>query len=163
MALDSLPNAAKLAITIIISLAAGGIGAIFTSPAIGSWYAGLSKPVFTPPNWLFGPAWTILYILMGVAAFYVWRQGLSAPSVKLALLVFLIQLILNLLWSVVFFGFHQLPGGIVVIVLLWIAILITLLRFWDISLIAGGLLIPYLAWVTFASALNIAVWILNRT
>jgi benzodiazapine receptor len=162
MALDSLPAAAKLAISIIISLAAGGIGVIFTSPAIGTWYAALNKPGFTPPNWLFGPAWTTLYILMGIAAFFVLRQGLLAPGVKLALLVFLVQLILNILWSVIFFGYHQLLGGIVVIVLLWIAILITLLRFWNISTVAGALLIPYLAWVTFASALNIAVWILNR-
>jgi benzodiazapine receptor len=152
----------KLAICIFICLVAGGIGAAFTTSSNRTWYVGLVKPPFTPPNWLFGPAWTVLYILMGVAAYLIWKQGLSTTGVKLALLIFLIQLILNILWSVVFFGIHTPAGGIAVIATLWIAIFITLLRFWGVSTSAGALLIPYLAWVTFASALNIGVWKLNK-
>jgi benzodiazapine receptor len=152
----------KLIASVVVCLIAGGIGAIFTTPSIRNWYAELSKPPFTPPNWLFGPAWTTLYILMGIAAFFVFREGLAASGVKIALIIFLVQLILNILWSVVFFGLHSPAGAIVVIAGLWITILITLLRFWGISTIAGVLLIPYLAWVTFASALNAGILVLNR-
>ena len=151
----------KLVISLVVSLAAGGVGVIFTTPAIRTWYVDLNKPFFTPPNWLFGPAWTILYILMGIAAFMIWRIGLSTPGVQIALIAFLIQLILNLLWSIVFFGMHSIVGGVVVIVLLWIAILVTLIKFWSLYQTAGILMIPYLLWVTFASALNIAIWRLN--
>jgi len=151
----------KLIISLAASLAAGGIGVVFTAPAIRTWYVDLNKPFFTPPNWLFGPAWTILYILMGIAAFLIWRIGLSTPGVQIALIAFLIQLILNLLWSIVFFGMHSPSGGVIVIVLLWIAILVTLIKFWGLYQTAGILMIPYLLWVTFAAALNIAIWRLN--
>ena len=150
---------------LIVSLAscqlAGLIGSIFTTPAIPTWYASLEKPFFTPPNWLFAPAWLTLYVFMGVAAFMVWRKGLSKREVRQGLIVFLIQLVLNAFWSVVFFGFQSPLAGVVVIVLLWIAILITILRFFRLSITAGSLMIPYILWVSFAAALNVSIWMLN--
>jgi benzodiazapine receptor len=154
-------NILKLVISIVACQCAGLIGSIFTTPAIPTWYETLAKPSFTPPNWLFAPAWVTLYVLMGVAAFLVWRKGLGIENVKAALITFLVQLVLNVLWSAIFFGAKSLVGGAVVIVLLWIAILFTILRFFKISTVAGGLLIPYILWVTFASALNISIVALN--
>ena len=154
-------NILKLVISIVACQCAGLIGSIFTTPAIPTWYETLAKPSFTPPNWLFAPAWVTLYVLMGVAVFLVWRKGLGIKNVKAALITFLVQLVLNVLWSAVFFGAKSLVGGAVVIVLLWIAILFTILRFFKISTVAGGLLIPYILWVTFASALNISILALN--
>jgi len=154
-------NILKLVISIVACQCAGLIGSIFTMPAISTWYETLAKPSFTPPNWLFAPAWVTLYVLMGVAVFLVWRKGLGIKNVKAALITFLVQLVLNALWSALFFGAKSLVGGAVVIVLLWIAILFTILRFFKISTAAGGLLIPYILWVTFASALNISILALN--
>ena len=154
-------NILKLVISIVACQCAGLIGSIFTTPAIPTWYETLAKPSFTPPNWLFAPAWVTLYVLMGVAVFLVWRKGLGIKNVKAALITFLVQLVLNALWSALFFGAKSLVGGAVVIVLLWIAILFTILRFFKISTAAGGLLIPYILWVTFASALNISILALN--
>jgi tryptophan-rich sensory protein len=154
-------NILKLVISIVACQCAGLIGSIFTMPAIPTWYETLAKPSFTPPNWLFAPAWVTLYVLMGVAVFLVWRKGLGIKNVKAALIIFLVQLVLNVLWSAIFFGAKSLVGGAVVIVLLWIAILFTILRFFKISTVAGGLLIPYILWVTFASALNISILALS--
>ena len=154
-------NILKLVISIVACQCAGLIGSIFTTPAISTWYETLAKPSFTPPNWLFAPAWVTLYVLMGVAVFLVWRKGLGIKNVKAALITFLVQLVLNVLWSAIFFGAKSLVGGAVVIVLLWIAILFTILRFFKISTVAGGLLIPYILWVTFASALNISILALS--
>jgi len=154
-------NILKLVISIVACQCAGLIGSIFTTPAIPTWYETLAKPSFTPPNWLFAPAWVTLYVLMGVAVFLVWRKGLGIKNVKAALITFLVQLVLNVLWSAIFFGAKSLVGGAVVIVLLWIAILFTTLRFFKISTAAGGLLIPYILWVTFASVLNISILALN--
>ena len=154
-------NILKLVISIVACQCAGLIGSIFTMPAISTWYETLAKPSFTPPNWLFAPAWVTLYVLMGVAVFLVWRKGLGIKNVKAALITFLVQLVLNALWSALFFGAKSLVGGAVVIVLLWIAILFTILRFFKISTAAGGLLIPYILWVTFASALNISILALS--
>lgn len=151
----------KLALSIVVCEGAGLIGSLFTTPAIPTWYAALEKPSFTPPNWLFAPAWVTLYILMGIAVFLVWRKGLNQTGVKSALVVFLVQLILNTLWSVFFFGLKSPVAGVVVIVLLWIAILFTIYKFSHISRAAGWLLLPYILWVTFAAALNISVWMLN--
>jgi len=152
----------KLAISIGICLAAGFIGSIFTNASIPTWYAALEKPSFNPPNWLFAPVWTILYILMGISAFLVWRVGLSGPNVKMALVIFIIQLILNAFWSVAFFGLRSPMAGLIVIVILWVAILLTILSFARVSITAGVLLIPYILWVSFASILNAAIYILNR-
>lgn len=161
MATMKLEGVHKLVISIVVSLCAGGIGSLFTFSKIPTWYAALQKPAFTPPDWLFAPAWTVLYVLMGIAAFYVWRVGSDKREVRVALVTFLIQLIFNALWSVVFFGMENLFFGAVMIVALWIIILFTIIRFYKISQTAAWLLIPYILWVTFASALNIAVWLLN--
>lgn len=152
----------KLVVSILACLAAGGIGSIFTRSAIPTWYATLEKPVFSPPNWLFAPVWTLLYILMGIAAFLVWRKGSGNRQVKTALIVFLIQLIINALWSVVFFGLESPLFGLVVILVLWVVILVTVIQFYKISRAASVLLWPYLLWVTFAAVLNSSIWLLNR-
>ena len=151
----------KLVISILVCQCAGLIGSIFTTPAIPTWYAALEKPPFTPPNWLFAPAWVTLYVLMAIAAFLIWRKGLSQEGAKSALLIFLIQLVLNALWSVVFFGFESLLGGVIVILVLWVFILFTILKFYKLSTTAGSLLLPYILWVSFATILNISVLVLN--
>jgi len=146
----------------VACLAAGAIGSIFTRSAIPTWFVTLEKPVFSPPNWLFAPVWTLLYILMGIAAFLVWRKGLGNGQVRSALIVFLIQLILNTLWSVVFFGLESPLFGLVIISVLWVVILVTVIQFFNISRAASMLLWPYLLWVTFAAVLNSSIWLLNR-
>ena len=151
----------KLVISIVVCQGAGIIGSLFTTPAIPTWYAALQKPAFTPPNWLFAPAWITLYLLMGIAAFLIWRVGLENRRVRTALIIFLVQLVLNSLWSVVFFGMQSPLYGIIVIIILWLAILLTILKFARISSVAAWLLVPYILWVSFASALNISIWLLN--
>jgi len=151
----------KLVISIVVCEGAGIIGSVFSTPAIPSWYAALQKPAFTPPNWLFAPAWGTLYLLMGIAAFLVWRVGLGNQPVKTALYFFLIQLVFNTMWSAVFFGMQSPLYGVIVIIILWMAILLTIIKFARISAVAAWLLVPYILWVSFASALNISVWLLN--
>jgi benzodiazapine receptor len=152
----------KLIVSIAACEGAGGIGAIFTTPAIATWYASLKKPTFTPPNSVFGPVWITLYLLMGIAVFLVWHEGLGQEGVTTAFIVFWIQLVLNILWSVIFFGLKSIIGGMITILLLWSVILVNIVVFFGVSPIAGGLLIPYLVWVTIAANLNVRVWILNR-
>ena len=151
----------KLFIGVVVCEGAGLIGAIFTTPAITTWYATLAKPAFTPPNWLFAPAWVTLYFLMGVAAATVWQKGLAERRHRTALAIFLVQLALNVLWSVVFFGLESPLYGLVVMAALWLAILLTIIRFFRISAPAGYIMLPYLGWVTFAAALNAAIFMLN--
>lgn len=151
----------RLIVSIVVCQLAGVVGAIFTTPAIPTWYASLNKPPFNPPNWVFFPVWTTLYTLMGIAAFVVWRKGLHERRVRLALGIFGLQLILNLAWTIVFFGLHSLFGAVLAIVLLWVAILVSIVAFWRISRVAGALLIPYILWVSFAGILNISIWMLN--
>jgi benzodiazapine receptor len=152
----------KLAICIGVCLVTGFIGSIFTSASIPTWYTALAKPSFNPPNWLFAPVWTILFILMGISAYLVWRVGLSQPNVRIALIIFIMQLILNAFWSVAFFGLRSPITGLIVIIILWIAILLTILSFTKVSIAAGILLIPYILWVSFASILNATIYVLNR-
>lgn len=151
----------KLIISIITCQCAGLIGSIFTTPAIPTWYATLEKPFFTPPNWLFAPAWITLYMLMAISASIVWQRGLENRPVRTSLVIFLVQLILNALWSLAFFGLQSPLYGIIVIVALWIVILLTIIKFFRISIPAGILLLPYIGWVTFAATLNISIFILN--
>jgi tryptophan-rich sensory protein len=138
------------------------IGSIFTKPAILSWYGPLKKPFFTPPDWVFAPVWIILYILMGVAAFLVWRKSINQKQSRSALILFGVQLILNVLWSVTFFGLRSPLGGLIEISILAVAILLTIQSFLQVSRVAGLLLIPYFLWVAFASGLNLSIWVLNR-
>lgn len=151
----------KLAASIAIPLVAGAVGSFFTLPSIASWYAQLAKPAFTPPSWVFGPAWTILYVLMGISFFLVWQRGFKGADRNTAIGVYALQLALNVLWSIAFFGGHSPTAGLVVIALLWLSIAATMLVFWRISKTAAWLLLPYITWVSFASVLNYFVWILN--
>lgn len=149
-----------LSVALLICLGAGGLGGLFTSQSVRAWYPLIQKPSWTPPSWLFGPVWTTLYVLMGVAAWLVWRRDPERPA-RGALLLFLGQLVLNVLWSALFFGLRA-PGlAFAEIVVLELAVLGTLVAFWRHSRVAGMLLIPYLLWVGFASALNLAIWRLN--
>lgn len=151
----------RLAASIIIVFIAGAIGTVATLSEITTWYAALAKPVWAPPNWLFGPVWTTLYVLIGIALFLVWKEGTDRRDVRIALVIFAVQLILNITWSVVFFGYHSLLGGFIVILILWMAILANILAFYLVSKPAGLILIPYIVWVSIASYLNYAVYILN--
>jgi len=155
-------KAAGVIVSIILCELAGVIGALFTTPSIPGWYAGLVKPSFNPPNGIFAPVWTALYALMGLAAWLVYAKGAKRPEVKRALTVFAVQLVLNVLWSIVFFGAHQVFAAVVVILLLWAAILWTILLFRGISRAAAYLLVPYILWVSFASVLTVSVYLLNR-
>lgn len=157
-----IPDIWRFIISIAICQLAGIIGSVFTAPAVTTWYAALKKPAFSPPNWLFGPVWIVLYVLMGISLFLVWRKSLDIPAVKTGLTVFGVQLILNILWSVAFFGLRSPVAGFLVIVALWIAIFLTILRFTRVSEFAAILLIPYIVWVSFAAILNLSLFLLNR-
>jgi len=147
---------------IVLCFAAAGIGGLFTAPAVapGGWYSQIQKPDWTPPSWLFGPVWTALYLAMAVAAWLVWKRGGWAAQ-RGALGLFLVQITLNAAWSVLFFGLHSPALGLLCIACLWVAILLTLVAFVRVVPAAGWLLVPYLLWVSFASALNFAIWRLN--
>jgi tryptophan-rich sensory protein len=136
------------------------IGSAFTEPSIPEWYASLIKPSFTPPSWLFGPVWSVLYMAMAIAGWLVWLRHRNI-AVASPLTLFGGQLVLNALWSILFFGLQTPGAALVEILTLWAAILATLLSFWKISTIAGWLFVPYLAWVSFATILNFEIWRLN--
>jgi len=151
----------KLVISIIICQLAGLIGAIFTSPNIPTWYASLTKPFFNPPSWVFAPVWTVLYTMIGISIYLIWQQRTSHNLANKSIMIFVLQLILNSLWSIAFFGLKSPLLGLIVIVALWIAILATILMFREISKTAANLLIPYLLWVSFATILNFSILLLN--
>ncbi len=174
----------KLVISIFICEGAGIIGSIFTAPAIKSWYVFLDKPSFSPPNWVFAPVWTILFLLMGVSLYLVWQKNWNVEasenksakkawnpiSTKLwlgswkeenAVSVFIVQLVLNILWSIIFFGLKLPAVAFVEILMLWFATLYTIVNFYRISKLAAYLLLPYILWVTLAAILNFSVWWLN--
>jgi tryptophan-rich sensory protein len=174
----------KLLASIIICELAGVVGSVFTTPEIKSWYATLNKPAFNPPSWIFGPVWTTLFVLMGVALYLVWNKkfviknklGNSALrswnkwSEKLwsgswqkanILLVFALQLVLNVLWSIIFFGSHNVGVAFFELLMLWVAIAYTIINFYRVSKWAAYLLLPYILWVTFAGFLNVALWFIN--
>ena len=133
----------------------------FTISSIPTWYQTLQKPPFSPPNWIFGPVWTILYFLMGVVAYLIWVKGLEKKAVKTALKFFLAQLLFNFFWSLLFFGLHSPILGLIDILILWALILITIIKFSKISKTAAYLLVPYLLWVSFATILNLSIVLLN--
>jgi tryptophan-rich sensory protein len=149
-----------LAGLVILCAAVGAIGGAITVPQVPTWYAGLNQPSFRPPDWLFGPVWTTLYAMMAIAAWLAWRA--AGPARRAGVMgLFLLQLAVNALWPPIFFGAHLLLVGLIDIVLLWLALAATIVKFWRIRPVAGMLLLPYLAWVSFASVLNAAIWRLN--
>ncbi len=154
-------DAKKLILAIAFSQMAGVIGSFFTFSSVGSWYATLQKPAFNPPGWLFGPAWITLYTLMGIAAYIVWQKGLKNRKVKVALSFFAVQLALNALWNIIFFGLRNPELAFAEITLLLAAVAATTLKFYKISKAAALLMAPYLLWTAFAAVLNFYIMIIN--
>ncbi len=151
----------RLLVSLAVPQAVGILSGLATVRGVREWYPDLAKPSFNPPSWVFAPVWTALYLAMGVAAWLVWRKGLESPGVRVALVAFLVQLALNGLWSLLFFGVRS-PGlAFAEIVVLWAAIGLTTVLFFRQSTAAGWLLMPYWAWVTFAAVLNLSIWRLN--
>lgn len=151
----------KLSISLIVPFAAGAIGSIATSSSIPTWYASLEKPFFNPPNWIFGPVWTLLYLLMGIAFYLIWNNKKKTIHKKKAFLYYWIQIVLNTLWSLIFFGMQTTLGGIIIIIPLLIFILLTMNNAKFVSYPAFLLLVPYAFWVSFAAILNISLFLLN--
>ena len=149
-----------LAVLILACFGVAALGGMVTAANIPDWYARLAKPAWTPPDWIFGPVWSCLYLMMAVSAWLVWREN-GISGAKLPLGLFAVQLGLNSLWSILFFGLQNPGAALVDIILLWAAILATLVSFWHRSRWAGLLLVPYLAWVSFAAVLNLAIWRMN--
>jgi tryptophan-rich sensory protein len=152
----------KVIISLAVTFSAPVIASLVTDPAASNWYANLNKPSFNPPGWIFGPVWTVLYILMAVSAALVWYRGLHEPKVRIALALYIVQLVLNALWTPIFFGLQMPLLAFIDIVMLWAAILITVLAFLRVSRYAALLMAPYLIWTTFAAILNFTLWYLNR-
>jgi len=176
-------NWVKLVTSIIICEVAGVVGTLFTTPQIGTWYQTIKKPSFNPPNWIFGPVWTTIFVLMGIALYLVWEKNWEPHDLKISkgkpwnkfskkfyngnwrklniILIFSVQLILNILWSLVFFGMNSPMGGFFVLVMLWFAILFMIINFYRVSKATLWLLLPYILWVSFAGVLNFSIWIIN--
>jgi len=158
--MSTIRQALGLGLSAAICFAAAGVGSLFTRPAIEGWYAALQKPSWTPPNWVFGPVWTVLYLAMATAAWLVWRRAGFAGA-RLPLTLFALQLVLNLAWTGVFFGLRMPGAAFAEIVLLWLFILATTAAFWPLTHVAAWLMVPYLVWVTYAATLNYGIWRLN--
>lgn len=152
-------NIIKLMVSVVVCLLVGMVGSFFTVKEIAIWYSGLEKPFFSPPNWIFAPVWTSLYIMMGIAFYLIWNKG---KKNKKAVNIFIWQLVANFWWSILFFGLHSPLLGLINIIVLWVLIVRTIKVFYPISKLSAYLLYPYLAWVSFASMLNAAVWWLNK-
>jgi len=156
----------QLLISLGIAFLAAGMGSLFTTPNLEPWYSQLEKPWFNPPNWIFGPVWTTLFILMAVAAWLVWQHGQTkkkklTPPAAFGLKLYAVQLGLNVLWSGLFFGLQSPQLALVEVFIFWLVIIATAREFWRVKPLAGALFIPYIAWVSFASVLNYAVVLLN--
>lgn len=151
----------QILVAVGICLLAGAMGSMATQTSVNTWYATLSKPVFNPPNWLFAPVWTFLFVLMGVSAGMVWNKGFYHKWVKTALYHFGFQLFLNIAWSLVFFGLNEVFGALIIVLGLFVLLLFTYKWFKVVSVGAAYLLIPYILWVAFASVLNFSIWQLN--
>jgi tryptophan-rich sensory protein len=154
-------DAIKLILSIVACQGAGLMGSIFTNMSVSTWYPTLVKPWFTPPAGVIPAVWILLFTLMGVSLFLVWREGLNRSEVKLAIYVFAAQLVVNILWSAAFFGMRSPLAGLVVIIVLWIMILLTMVKIWPVSRNAVLLLVPYIIWVSFAAYLNYSLLMLN--
>ncbi|MEX0724490.1 MAG: TspO/MBR family protein [Gracilimonas sp.] len=161
MKISKIPYWVKIGIGVLLCNGVGLIASGVTLDAIPGWYAQLNKPPFNPPNWLFGPVWTILYTLMGISAAAIWQVGLDQKRIKTALYIFITQLALNAIWSFLFFGFKNPFFAFIEILCLLIAIMITIVHFKKIKAWAAWLLVPYLIWVTFAAVLNFSIYLLN--
>jgi translocator protein len=151
----------KLVLSLILTLGTGAIAGIFTGQSVDDWYVTLNRPSFNPPNWVFGPVWSTLYLLMGISLYLVWKLKPSQARTR-AILIFLVQLILNFAWSFLFFYFHQVGTALVDIIILWTAIIAMITLFFRVRPVAAYLNIPYLLWVSFATILNTAYFFLNR-
>ncbi|HPX72301.1 MAG TPA: tryptophan-rich sensory protein [Methanoregulaceae archaeon] len=147
--------------SVLLCNCAGLLGSLFTTTGPGSWYSTLIKPAFNPPSWIFAPVWTLLYILMGISLYLVIMEGMKGRDVRIPLLIFAIQLILNILWSYAFFGLESTFFGLLVIILLWISIVATMILFYPIRKAAAWLLVPYILWVSFATILTYTIYSLN--
>ncbi len=154
-------NIFKLIICLALTIGLGGAGGFFTVKEIASWYVTLQKPSFNPPNYLFGPVWSVLYILMGISLYLICKQPPSKQR-KQAISIFLIQFVLNVSWSFIFFNQHQILGALIDIIAIWLLILLTIFLFAKLNKTAAWLLVPYISWVSFAMILNAAIWILNK-
>jgi benzodiazapine receptor len=151
----------KLLISISIPLLVGAIAGFFTSSGVNTWYAVANKPSFNPPNWIFAPVWTILYIMMGIALYLVWKTEAEKAVKQTALILFAVQLTFNFFWSFIFFYAKQPGWAFIEILVMWLMILFTILWFRKVAPIAALLLVPYICWVSFASVLNFYIWKLN--
>jgi benzodiazapine receptor len=149
----------KLIISLLACFSAAAIGAYFTFPEIKGWYTQIHKPAWNPPNYLFGPVWTTLYTMMAIALWLVWTK--AARTIKLPVTIFIVQLILNAVWSIIFFNLHNISLALIDISLLFLAIIATIIAFWKVNKVAGALLIPYLVWVGIAAFLNYTIFRLN--
>lgn len=150
-----------LAVFVLACLAAGFIGSFFTREGIQAWYVFLKKPGIAPPDWVFGPVWTTLYVLMGISAYLAWEKGRDKSETKAAMILFALQLVLNTVWSLLFFGMRNPFYAFIEIVFLWLAIAASIIAFYKISKKAALLMVPYILWVSFASLLNYLIWQMN--
>jgi tryptophan-rich sensory protein len=148
-------------INLLIVLAIGLVASLVTRPEIAGWYSTLRKPSFNPPPWLFAPVWTVIYIMIATSAYMVWKLRSRKPAYIIARSAYFIQLILNFSWSIIFFGMHQIATAMIVIILLWLSIIVTINWFNKFNRAAALLLVPYLLWVSFASVLNVSIYLLN--
>lgn len=155
-------NALKLIISTAVPLIVGFTASFFTITAVGSWYQTINKPSWNPPDWIFAPIWTTLYIMMGIAFFLVWRTLADKSVKRSAIILFILQLIANFFWSFIFFNQHQIALAFAEIIVLWLLILLTIFSFAKVSKLAAWLLVPYIIWVSFASILTYTIWQLNR-
>lgn len=154
-------NWMKLVISIALPLAVGGIAGLFTNTEIDGWYQTINKPSWQPPSWVFGPVWTLLYLLMGIAFYIIWKSGAPARQKRIAIILWIIQLVFNFFWSFIFFKQHQIDWALGEIVVLWFFILLTIIYFGRISKLAAWLMVPYISWVTFATLLTLTIYQLN--
>lgn len=154
-------NTIRLIISLAIPLVVGGASGFFTVSGVESWYQTINKPSWNPPNNIFGPVWTSLYILMGIALFLVWKADTSSELKKIAFTLFAIQMVLNFFWSIIFFKLHQPGWALVEIIAMWVFILLTIFAFAQVNKTAAWLLVPYISWVSFATILNYTIWKIN--
>jgi len=155
-----MPKIIKLIISIMIPLTSGFLGSIFTGMSVKTWYLNINKPLFNPPGWIFAPVWTVLFILIGISFYICWNNDFGTNK-KICLTVYFLQILFNFLWSLFFFGMRNPLFGLIDILILWLFIIANMILFYNVSKIAGYLLIPYFLWVSFATILNFSILLLN--